>query len=262
MTDEFPPFIALASSGRELHAFEHATSAEEAIAWCERQMRELTGGELEQLAVVRPHVVFVLRFGEMPILAPVFGWQWINARWQEVAPHTLQLVFDTVHARSPEETMPPNQSPQQEAYAHCAAHVANVTIAVTGLAQGLQQFRRLLMTERDRMRVMVVDDSAHVRTARRRALQHDHDVYEAESYAAALVSLATGVFDAVVADEDMGAIGSGSALLKEVRNRWPYVRRVLCSKRDFDSTDHLEPGVAHRLLVTPVDSIQLLASLR
>lgn len=155
-----------------------------------------------------------------------------------------------------------SESQHLEAYAHCAAHVANVTIAVSGLAQGLQVFRRLLITDRDRLRVLVANDSPHARVARRRALQLDHDVYEANGYAEALVALATGVFDAVIADEEMGAIGSGSALLKEVRNRWPHVRRVLCSKREFDSTDYLEPGVAHRVLVMPIDSIQLLSSLR
>jgi CheY-like chemotaxis protein len=260
MTD-LPPFIAVASSGSNVSLLEHASSLEDAIAWCERQKPLLMNGETKQLAVVRSHIVLMLRVGEVPSFAPVCGWQWINAQWQQVPPEALVLAFDSFFARSPGETMP-NKNAHQEAYDYCAAHVANVAIAVSDLAHGLQRFRRLLVTDRDRLRVLVVDDNRHVRVARRRALQHDHDVFEANDYAHALVALATGVFDAVVADEEMGAIGSGSSLLQEVRNRWPHVRRVLCSPRDFDSTNYLEPGVAHRVLVMPIDSLQLLASLR
>lgn len=255
---DLPPFIAIASTDQTVELFEPASSLDEAFRWCEEQLPELAG-EVEQLAIFRTHIVHLLRFGEVPKLAAVCGWQWVDDAWHEVATHTLQLVFSRFYPRR--QSMP-TDSQHQEAFQHCATHVANVTIAVSGLAQGLQQFRRLLITERDRLRVLVVNDNPHARVARRRSLQFEHDVFDANGYSEALVSLATGVFDAVVVDEELGAIGSGSALLKEVRNRWPHVRRVLCSKRDFDSTDYLEPGVAHRVLVMPIDSIQLLSSLR
>lgn len=100
---ELPPFIGIASTGRTIELFEHASSAEEALAWCESQKRFLAG-EVGQLAVMRTHIVHLLRFGEAPVLVALRGWRWIDACWHEVPPRALQLVFDTFYPRRPKRS--------------------------------------------------------------------------------------------------------------------------------------------------------------
>lgn len=147
-------------------------------------------------------------------------------------------------------------------YGQGPARIANLVLALSGLVHSLRQFRLLLMTVDDRLRVLVVGGSARTRSAHRRALEQEHDVFEASTFAEALTLLATGVFDAVVADEELGAVDSGAFLLAEVRDRWPFVRRILCSRRVAELASRLEAGVAHRLLAAPVERAALLASVR
>lgn len=147
-------------------------------------------------------------------------------------------------------------------YGQGPARVANAILALSGLAQSLRQFRLLLMTGETRLRVLVVGGSAHARNGYRKVLEAEHDVLEARTFADALILLATGVFDAVIADEEIGAVDSGAFLLAEVRDRWPLVRRVLCGKRIAELESRLEAGIAHRLLTRPVDRAALLASVR
>jgi hypothetical protein len=147
-------------------------------------------------------------------------------------------------------------------YGQGPARIANLVLALLDLVHSLRQFRLLLMTVDGRRRVLIVGGSARARAAQRRALEQEHDVLEASSFAEALTLLATGVFDAVVADEEMGAVDSGAFLLAEVRDRWPFVRRILCTKRIAELESRLEAGVAHRLLATPVERTVLLSSVR
>lgn len=100
---DLPPFIAIASTRRTIELFEHASSAEDALAWCDGY-KHLLAGEVEQLAIMRTHIVHLLRFGEAPVLVAVRGWRWIDACWQEVPPRTLQLVFDTFYPRRPKRS--------------------------------------------------------------------------------------------------------------------------------------------------------------
>jgi response regulator RpfG family c-di-GMP phosphodiesterase len=147
-------------------------------------------------------------------------------------------------------------------YEQSPVRVANLILALSSLAHSLRQFRLLLMRADSRLRVLIVGGSAHARSAYRKLLGQEHDVLEASSFADALVLIATGVFDAVIADEQMGAVDSGAFLLAEVRDRWPFVRRVLCTKSITELESRLEAGIAHRLLARPVERAALLASLR
>jgi hypothetical protein len=196
----------------------------------------------------------------MPVFAAARGWRWMDGTWQEVAPTTLKLTFTEYFPRTADETAPEQTPPKS--YVECAAHIADAAVALSGLTDTLRQFRGLMVVPGNRLRVLVVAESTRVRGAMRKALRAEHDVLEANSFAEALVQLATGIFDAVVADDDMGSVGSGALLLAEVRDRWPFVRRVLCSTRLSELASRLEPGVAHRLLERPVDQARLLASLR
>lgn len=147
-------------------------------------------------------------------------------------------------------------------YGRSPVHIATVLVALSELMDSLRQFRLLLLTADSRLRVLIVGSSAQARSAHRKALEREHDVFEASSFAGALILLATGVFDAVVADEELGAVDSGAFLLAEVRDRWPYVRRVLCTKRIAELESRLEAGIAHQLLARPVERAVLLASVR
>jgi DNA-binding response OmpR family regulator len=110
--------------------------------------------------------------------------------------------------------------------------------------------------------VLIVGGSAHARSGHRKALLQEHDVFEASDFAEALILLATDAFDAVIADEEMGAVDSGAFLLAEVRDRWPFVRRILCTKCMAELESRLEVGIAHHLLQRPVERAVLLACVR
>jgi hypothetical protein len=75
------------------------------------------------------------------------------------------------------------------------------------------------------------------------------------------VHLASDAFDAVITDEQLDGAGSGRLLLAEVRARWPFVRRVLCTTHRSELAEALDPGVVQRLLVLPVEEQLLRASL-
>jgi CheY-like chemotaxis protein len=157
--------------------------------------------------------------------------------------------------------MPTDQAPPTS-YGQAPVHIANLVLAVSGLLDSLRQFRLLLITTDSRLRVLIVGGSARARSAHRSVLEREHDIVETSSSRDALILLATGVFDAVVADEEVGAVDSGAFLLAEVRDRWPFVRRILCTKRMAELQNRLELGIAHRLLARPVDPAVLLASIR
>jgi DNA-binding NtrC family response regulator len=157
--------------------------------------------------------------------------------------------------------MPIDQVPPTS-YGQAPARIANLVLALSGLMNSLRQFRLLLITTDSRLRVLIVGGSARARSAHRSALERKHDIVETSSSRDALILLATGVFDVVVADEEVGAVDSGAFLLAEVRDRWPFVRRILCTKRKAELESRLEAGIAHRLLARPIDPAVLLASIR
>lgn len=140
--------------------------------------------------------------------------------------------------------------------------LADVALSLTQLAHRLNQFRRLTLTAQDRLRVLVVDRRPMARQAIRHALADEHEVFEAEGFAAALVAMATGIFDAIVTDEELDGAGSGMALLAEVQNRWPCVRRVMCTVDLSSLAASLNIGIVHRVLERPIVDGMLLASLR
>jgi hypothetical protein len=86
-------------------------------------------------------------------------------------------------------------------------------------------------------------------------------VIEATGFADALVQLASDAFDAVITDEQLDGAGSGRMLLAEVRDRWPFVRRVLCVARRAQPAESVDPGAVQRLLMLPVEEQLLRACL-
>jgi DNA-binding NtrC family response regulator len=139
--------------------------------------------------------------------------------------------------------------------------LAEVAVELSKLAQTITGLRRLAYDDA-KLRVLLVQKDPMLRASLRQALQNQrHRVVEANDFADALVLLATDAFDAVVADEQLGSAGSGSMLLAEVRNRWPFVRRVLCAASAPQLAVSLDPEIVQRLLALPVEETLLLASL-
>jgi DNA-binding NtrC family response regulator len=137
-------------------------------------------------------------------------------------------------------------------------HLADLAAGLTRLAHSITSLRRLAR-DVTTLRVLLVAQDPALRQAMRGALQGAaHQASEAVDFADALVRLATDAFDAIVTGEQLGSTGSGRLLLAEVRGRWPFIRRVLCTA---DAARHLQPGLAHQLLRLPLDQRSLLASL-
>jgi CheY-like chemotaxis protein len=84
----------------------------------------------------------------------------------------------------------------------------------------------------------------------------------ADGFASALVELGTWDFDAVITDHDMAHPGTGVDLLAEVRERWPRMRRFLCTANTGEVQLALASGVAHHLLRKPIDRAALLLLLQ
>jgi len=139
--------------------------------------------------------------------------------------------------------------------------LAQVAAALHELARAITSLRRLAQGG-SQLRVLLVQADASLRAGLCQALQAaQHHVTEAASFADALVHLASGAFDAVITDDQLGAAGSGRLLLTEVRDRWPFVRRILCTARRSELNESLDPSVVQRLLVLPVEEQLLRASL-
>jgi CheY-like chemotaxis protein len=81
------------------------------------------------------------------------------------------------------------------------------------------------------MRVLLVDDDPTVRKALARMLHHsesDPEVVTAESGLTALARLEHEPFDVIIADQHM-PIMEGTAVLAQVRYRFPGTRRIIMS---------------------------------
>lgn len=141
--------------------------------------------------------------------------------------------------------------------------LADVALELSGVVRSLQGLRQLLIAPSDDLRVLVVSEGPRRRASIHGALHGHHDIVDASGYADALVLLATEIVDAVVTESKIGPIGSGGALLAEVRERWPLLRRVLLVPT-FQRAHAalLETGLAHQVLPFPLDADALLASLR
>ena len=79
--------------------------------------------------------------------------------------------------------------------------------------------------------VLCIDDDAEVLAALRRLLRSEpYEVITAPSAAQGLASLRSRPIEVVISDERMPET-NGSEFLAEVRQRWPWVRRVILTGR-------------------------------
>lgn len=140
-------------------------------------------------------------------------------------------------------------------------HLADVAVALHELARAITSLRRLAQ-DGSQHRVLLVEADPGTRAHLSQALRAaQHHVTEAAGFADALVHLASDAFDAVITDDELDGPGSGRLLLAEVHARWPFVRRVLCTRHRPQLAEALDPGVVQRLLMLPVEEQLLRASL-
>jgi DNA-binding NtrC family response regulator len=94
--------------------------------------------------------------------------------------------------------------------------------------------------------VLCIDDDAQVLSALRRLLRGEpYSLVTATNAAQAIASLRVRPVEVVVSDERMPDV-SGCELLAEIRQRWPWVGRVIL-------TAHSDPGMAIRAVEAGVD---------
>jgi DNA-binding NtrC family response regulator len=109
-------------------------------------------------------------------------------------------------------------------------------------------------------RVLVVDDDPDVLRTVMRMLDRHVEVKIALGADQALQVLGGGTIDAVVVDFNMHG-PNGGWLLRQVRDRYPAVSRVLLSGSSYaDLSPHLEPGLVDVFLAKPFEFEELLAS--
>ncbi len=108
-------------------------------------------------------------------------------------------------------------------------------------------------------RILIVDDEPLLQRSLTRKLKPlVTEVHVAGSIGEARQLLETHVFDAVVADEQLGLDGGlGSVLLTEISQRFPAMRRVLLSGLPLQHTP-----MAHVFLHKPFMPAELIAALR
>jgi DNA-binding NtrC family response regulator len=94
--------------------------------------------------------------------------------------------------------------------------------------------------------VLCIDDDARVLDSLRRLLRHEpYGLVTATSPAQAFASLRVRPVDVVVSDERMGEV-TGCELLAEIRQRWPWIGRVIL-------TAHDDPAMTVRAFAAGVD---------
>jgi HD-like signal output (HDOD) protein len=115
------------------------------------------------------------------------------------------------------------------------------------------------------MRVLIVDDEPRVVTAIDRALRmaapHDWTVATATSGIEALAKLEVDTADVVVSDMSMPEM-DGSALLSEVRVRWPGTVRVILSGHSDPRAAARVASIAHQFFEKPLPVKELVTVLR
>ncbi len=109
-----------------------------------------------------------------------------------------------------------------------------------------------------RKEVLVVDDDLDVLRSFMRLLEDYADVKVALGAEAAVEALAANSFDIVVVDFSMNG-PNGAWLLRQVRDHYPDIERILLSGSAYSElTHHLDPGLVDRFLEKPLEVEELI----
>ncbi len=113
--------------------------------------------------------------------------------------------------------------------------------------------------DRERARILIVDDEEENRQLYCRILSTRYEVLTARDGKDALEQLARGPVDLVICDQRMPGL-AGAAVLEQVRSLWPDARRMIISA--FAAADDLleaiNRGEVERYLTKPFDPSELL----
>lgn len=113
-----------------------------------------------------------------------------------------------------------------------------------------------------RKEVLVVDDDPDVLRSFMRLLEEYADVKVALGAEAALKVLESQHFDCCVVDFNMNG-PNGAWLLRQVRDRYPHVERILLSGSSYsDLANYLDPGLVDRFLEKPLEVEELIEAVQ
>jgi len=112
------------------------------------------------------------------------------------------------------------------------------------------------------MRILLVDDEEHVLRAMVRVFrrQPQHELVGVRSAGEALEHLAAAHFDAALVDHHLVGSMNGTRLLEIISERWPHMRRVLCTGGSMGGADDLPGTHAHEVLMKPATVEELVAA--
>jgi CheY-like chemotaxis protein len=258
-----PSFVCFVSFEERVLAYGHASTEDEAHAWCKRA-RRLFLDHGDQIAIANPVEVDWLGVGRVITLDFWAGWTRAGFSWQTVDRSFIRLAFDELPpGPTPPEELKAPAAPLPGAPVWKAEHeMRSVARLLVHLARGLRPLAHAAQAlTRARAKVLFVSDNSMERRAIREALSKKLEITEAESFSGALLELAYYDFDAVVANQRMGAFGTGLNLLEEVRDRWPRARRVLCAANTREIEAAVASGVAQNVIRAPLDADTLMAML-
>lgn len=108
-------------------------------------------------------------------------------------------------------------------------------------------------------RLLLVDDEQHNLRAASRLLKRRPgvEVTCAQTVAEARAVLASAPIDVVLVDENLAIGATGRALLREISEAWPHIRRVLWT----GATSEPPPPEAHGILYKPFSLEELYEAL-
>ena len=118
--------------------------------------------------------------------------------------------------------------------------------------------------ERQKFKILLVDDSANVLKSLRRTFQPEgYNILTAESAQAAMVILEDQMVDMIITDENMPGL-SGSDFLSMVRKRFPEIIRIMITgMTDIEvAKNAINRGEIYRFFNKPWDDFELLLSVR
>ena len=112
-------------------------------------------------------------------------------------------------------------------------------------------------------RIVIAEDEANIRAGLRDVLvKEGHFVKDVGSGEEALAALATGMFDAVIADIRMPGM-SGIELLQSIRARWGYLTVIILTGHgDLESAMAAVRAGAHEYLLKPAQPEAILRTVR
>jgi DNA-binding NarL/FixJ family response regulator len=112
------------------------------------------------------------------------------------------------------------------------------------------------------MRILLVDDEEHVLRAMMRVFrrQPQHELVGVRSAGEALEHLTATHFDAALVDHHLAGSMNGAHLLERIAERWPQMRRVLCTGGSMGVGDDLSDAHAHEVLMKPATVEELVAA--